>query len=78
MIEKENLLGFTLGLGETCTHVMAMLLYLEAVLRIQGARTCTQSQCAWVIPSYVKSIDYQPIKNIDFLSADGKKGNLMK
>lgn len=62
------------GLGETCTHIAAVLFHLEAVVRIQGTMTCTESQCAWVVPSYVKSIDYQPIKNIDFTSAYGKKG----
>ena len=63
------------GLGETCTYIAAVLFYVEAIVRIQGTRTCTQSQCAWAIPSYVKSIDYQPIKNIDFTSAYGKKEN---
>ena len=61
------------GLGETCTHVAATLFYVEAVVRIQGSKTCTQSQCTWIIPSYVKPIDYQPIKKIDFTSAAGKK-----
>jgi len=61
------------GLGETCTHVAAILFYVEAVVRIQGSKTCTQSRYAWIIPSYVKSIDYQPIKKIDFTSAAGKK-----
>ena len=46
------------GLGETCTHVAAMLFHLEAVVRMKDTRTCTQSQCAWVISSYVKSVDY--------------------
>ena len=61
---------------QTCTHITAVLFYIEAVVRIQGTRTCTQSQCAWAIPSYVKSIDYQPIMNIDFTSAYGKKRKL--
>ena len=64
------------GLGETCTHIAGVLFYLEAVVRIQGTMTCTESQCEWVIPAYVKSIDYQPIKNIDFTSASGKKRKL--
>ena len=64
------------GLGATCTYIIAVLFYIEAVVSIQGTRTCTQSQCAWAIPSYVKSIDYQPITNIDFTSAYGKKRKL--
>ena len=45
------------GLGETCTHIAAVLFYLEAVVRILGTTTCTESQCEWFIPAYVKSID---------------------
>ena len=30
------------GLGEVCTHVAAILFYLEAISRIQGKKTCTQ------------------------------------
>ena len=61
------------GLGETCTHIAAALFHVEAVVRMQGTRTCTQSQCAWVIPAYTKSIDYAPIRKIDFASTSGKK-----
>ena len=38
--------------------------------------TCTESQCEWVIPAYVKSINYQPINNIDLTSASGRKRKL--
>ena len=64
------------GLGETFIHIAAVLFYLEAVVRIQGTTTCTESQCEWVIPPYVKSINYQPIKNINFKSASSKKRKL--
>ena len=66
------------GLGETCTHVAAMLFYLETVVRMKGTRTCTQSQCAWVIPSYVKSVDYQPIKILTSHLPMEKNENLMR
>ena len=62
------------GQGETCTHVAAVLLYLEAMTRIQGIETCTQKECGWLIPSYMKNVEYQAVKNIDFTSAYGKKG----
>ena len=61
------------GQGETCTHVAAVLLYLEAMMRIQGIETCTQKECGWLIPSYMKNVEYQAVKNIDFTSAYGKK-----
>ena len=35
------------GLGETCTHVAAVL---EAVNRVQGVKPPTQSQSSWIPP----------------------------
>ena len=65
------------GLGETCSHIAAILFHLEAVVRIQGTKsTCTQEKCQWIIPSYLKNVEYLPIKNIDFTSAHGKKRKL--
>jgi len=61
------------GLGEVCTHVAAVLFFLETSARLQGKVTCTQEQCQWVIPSYQKEIPYAPVKDLDFTSAKGKK-----
>ena len=63
-------------LGEVCTHVAAVLFYLEAVNRIEGGRTCTYGQCAHILPSSLKSVQYLPVKDIDFTSARGKKQKL--
>lgn len=49
------------GLGETCTHVAAILFYLEAVSRLQGKQTSTQQKCEWLIPSYLKNVEYLPV-----------------
>ena len=64
------------GLGETCTHVAAVLFYLEALNRIEGEKTCTQGQCSWLLPTSLKSVQYLPIKDIDFTSSWGKKRKL--
>ena len=64
------------GLGETCTHIAAVLFYLETLYRIEEVKTCTQQQCEWIIPSSLKSVNYLPIKDIDFTSARGKKRKL--
>ena len=61
------------GLGEVCTHVAAVLFYLETSFGLQGKATCTQDKCQWVIPAYQKSIPYAPVKDLDFTSAKGKK-----
>ena len=65
------------GQGETCTHVASLLFYLEASARIQGtSATCTQEACQWIIPSYLKEVEYLPINSIDFTSARGIKRRL--
>ena len=63
------------GLGETCTHIAAILFYLEAAYRVQEVKTCTQGECEWNVPS-LKSVQYLPTKQIDFTSARGKKRKL--
>ncbi len=61
------------GLGEVCTHVAAVLFYLEALFRIQGKETCTQQSCKWILPSFSANVEYLPIADIDFTSAASKK-----
>ena len=65
------------GLGEVCSHIASILFYLETTVRIQGAHpTCTQEKCEWIIPSYLKSAEYLPLRSIDFTSPQGKKRKL--
>ena len=64
------------GLGEVCTHVAAILFYVEATTRLSETPSCTQEQCKWVIPSFQRDIPYLPIKDIDFTSAKSKKRKL--
>lgn len=63
------------GLGEVCSHIAAILFYLEAAYRFEEANTCTQGLCSWNVPT-MKKIEYLPIKEIDFMSARGKKRKL--
>ena len=64
------------GLGEVCTHVAALLFYLEALYRMEEVQTCTQQQCGWIIPSASTAVEYLEIRDIDFTSARGKKRKL--
>ena len=50
------------GLGEACSHIAAVLFYLEALARMQGTKTCTQEECQWIIPSYLKAVEYLPMQ----------------
>ena len=51
------------GLGEVCSHVGAILFYIEAV---RCAKTCADVTCQWVVPTSVKSIPYAKIVDINF------------
>ena len=42
----------------------------------QGNQTSTQCKCEWIIPSYLKNVEYLPVKSINFMSARKRKGNL--
>ena len=64
------------GLGEACSHIAAVLCYVEAAFRIKEKETCTQMKCEWVLPSYLKSVEYLPVCDIDFTSAKTKKRKL--
>ena len=66
------------GLGEVCTHIAAVLFYLETSARVNGASLCTQQKCQWVIPAFQKEIPRLPISSIDFTSAKAKKKKLEK
>ena len=61
---------------KVCTHISAVLFYLEAAYRIKGKETCTQMKCQWVMPSYLSKIEYLPSKDIDFTSPCSKKRKL--
>ena len=36
-----------------------------------------QDACQWIIPSYLKTVEYLPVKEIDFTSAKEKRENWM-
>jgi len=65
------------GLGKTCTNIASVLVYLEASARLHGtSKTCMEESCKWIIPSYLKEVQYLPIRDIDFTSARGKRQTL--
>jgi len=51
------------GLGEVCSHVGAILFYVEA---IRHFKSCTDVPCTWNMPSHVDKIPYSRIADIDF------------
>ena len=61
------------GLNEVCSHIAAVLFYLETATRISGLPSVTQQECKWAIPAYQRQIPYLPVKDIDFTSPKAKK-----
>lgn len=75
-IFSSHCLGCKAGLAESCSHIAAVLFYIEAWTRINGKLACTQVTCTWLLPTYVNEVPYARIKNIDFTSAKKLKENL--
>ena len=61
------------GLGEVCSHVAAVLFYLETASRVTGTSTCTQEKARWMIPSFQKAIPYLRMKDVDMSLKSKKK-----
>lgn len=63
------------GLGESCTHIAALLFAVDATMRMKETKTVTQKKAYWIVPS-VKDIPYSRIRDIDFTSAISRKKKL--
>ena len=61
------------GLGESCSHVGALLFYIEATIKIRDAKTVTEEKAYWMLPSSCKEIPYAEITEIDFTSPNTLK-----
>lgn len=60
------------GLGEACSHIGAVLFYLEVVVKHRDARACTEKDNMW-LPAYCNNLECVPISKVDFSSATAKK-----
>ena len=69
-------LGCKAGLAETCSHIASVLFYLEAWTKINGRLACTQVKCSWLLPTYVKQVEYEKVREINFTSARKMKNDL--
>ena len=69
-------LGCKAGLAETCSHIASVLFYLEAWAKINGRLACTQVKCSWLLPTYVKQVEYEKVREINFTSARKMENDL--
>ena len=52
--------------------------YVEFWTRVNGKLSCTQVKCTWILPTYVKDVNYSRIADINFSSARKLKADLEK
>ena len=60
------------GLGETCSHVGALLYWIEYQVRKREEVSCTSRSNTWLEPPTMTSIPYQLLEEMDFTSAERK------
>ena len=54
------------GLAETCSHVGAILHWVETAVRIRNDTPCTSQENKWLMPAPVQDIPCLWLKDIDF------------
>ena len=54
------------GLAETCSHVGAILHWVEAAVRIQKNVACTSKENKWIMPTPKENIPYLELREINF------------
>lgn len=54
------------GLAETCSHVGAILHWVETAVRVHSTTTCTSKDNKWLMPTPKRSIPYVQLSEIDF------------
>ena len=64
------------GLGEICSHVGAVLFFLECASRIKQSTSVTDSPAYWKMPTTLRKVEYSQIKDIDFSSPAVLKNNM--
>ena len=60
-------------LAEVCTHVAALLFWVEMSVKIRSSKTVTDQKAYWVTPSNNASLQPQELINIDFRSPQLKR-----
>ena len=61
--------GCKAGLAESCSHVACILYYPESWTKINGKLACMQMKCQWILPPFVKDVEYARVRDINFKSA---------
>ena len=63
------------GLPESCSHIGAVLFYIEYATRIHDSKACTEEKGYRLLPGY-HSVEYKEVCSIDFSAAKTLKKTL--
>ena len=63
--------------GECCSHVDAVLFYVEFAVNLTDSKTCIEEKAYQLVPGY-KQVQYKPVPVIDFTSAVTIHQNMKK
>ena len=63
------------GLAETCSHVGAILHWVETAVRVCDSTTCTSKDNTWLMPTPTQSIPCLQLSEIDFSAPKCKRVN---
>ena len=50
------------GLGETCTHIAALLFAIDSMVQIRESKTVTEEKAYWLLPSSLKTVEYKEVR----------------
>ena len=64
------------GLGETCSHIGALVFMIEYSVKKMNGLACTEEINRWLPPS-VKSVAFKRIQDMDFKSSDSRLSALL-
>ena len=62
-------------MGESCSHIDAVLFYIEYATRIHDSKPCTEEKAYRLLPGY-HSVEYKEVTDIDFSAAKTVKKSL--
>jgi len=60
------------GLSEMCSHVGALLFWIEFIVRKREEKSCTSGPNQWLEPTSIKKVPYLELRRIEFTSAKKK------
>ena len=58
------------GSGELCSHIGAILFFIDATVQIRNSKTVTEEKPYWILPISLKSVPYAEVVDINFTSPD--------